>query len=150
MAGDAWYVTTAATPEQRAAAWDFLRFLGGVTSQVRLNLEASVPPSNTKAVDDPALQAVWGKTREGHWLDTAYTQVTNFDSQAPGPLIGPSAQVGAAIAASLGAVTSTARGARPRPSPPPTRPSTPPSGPTPPITAVPERRRRSDAEASRR
>ncbi len=108
VAGDAWYVTTSATPEQRAAAWAFLGFLGGVTSQVRLNLEASVPPSNTKAVDDPALQAVWGKTREGHWLDTAYTQVTNFDSQAPGPLIGPSATVEAAITASLSAVTGAA------------------------------------------
>ena len=108
VAGDAWYVTTAATPEQQAAAWAFLGFLGDVTSQVRLNLEASVPPSNTKAVDDPALQAVWGKTRQGHWLDTAYTQVTNFDSQAPGPLIGPSSPVEAAIAVSLGAVTTGA------------------------------------------
>jgi len=106
VAGDAWYVTTAGTPDQRAAAWDFLRYLGNIDNQVRINLEASVPPSNTKAVDDPALQAVWGKTRRGHWLDTAYTQVTNFDSQAPGPLIGPSTEVRAAIEASLVAITS--------------------------------------------
>jgi len=105
VAGEAWYVTTAANADQRAAAWDFLRFLGDVDNQVKLNLEASVPPSNTKAVDDPALQAVWGKTRRGHWLDTAYTQVTNFDAQAPGPLIGPSAKVQAAIALSLGSIT---------------------------------------------
>jgi sn-glycerol 3-phosphate transport system substrate-binding protein len=104
VAGDAWYVTTASSPDQRAAAWDFLRYLGDVDNQVKLNLEASVPPSNTKAVDDPALQAVWGKTRRGHWLDTAYTQVTNFDTQAPGPLIGPSTPVRAAIAVSLESV----------------------------------------------
>jgi hypothetical protein len=48
---------------------------------------------------------VWSKPGRGHWLDTAYTQITNFDQQAPGPLIGPSTEVRDAIEASLVAVT---------------------------------------------
>ena len=109
VAGEAWYLTAAATSEQRAGAWDFLQYLGNVDNQVRLNLETSVPPSNTQAANDPTLQAVWGSPGRGHWLDTAYTQITNFDSQAPGPLIGPSAEVQAAIEASLVAVTTGGR-----------------------------------------
>ena len=110
VGGVAWYLTKDLPAEQVAAAWDFVDFLNSVPSQVTWNLVGGYPPYNPRAVDDPGLVDAWKESRRGPWLDTAYTQVTNLDPAAPGPLIGPYPKVRAAIEL---AVQSVIAGAQP-------------------------------------
>jgi sn-glycerol 3-phosphate transport system substrate-binding protein len=105
VSGSAWYLSAATSPAAQAAAWTFLTWWNQPAQQVAWSLEGSYLPYNSKAVSDPNLQAVWQHTRRGRWLDTAYTEITDFDTQNPGPLIGPYSAVRAAIVESMGAVT---------------------------------------------
>jgi sn-glycerol 3-phosphate transport system substrate-binding protein len=108
VSGSAWYLTNASSPAQQAAAWTFLTWWNAEPQQVQWSLEGSYLPYNTKAVNDEKLQDVWQNTRRGHWLDTAYTELTDFDTVSPGPLIGPYSAVRAAISQSLTEVTNQA------------------------------------------
>ena len=76
-------------PPTQAAAWTFLTWWNQPAQQAAWNLQGAYLPYNTQAVNRSGLQQVWQNTRKGHWLDTAYTEMTNFDTQSPGPLIGP-------------------------------------------------------------
>ena len=89
------------SPAAQAAAWTFLTWWNEPAQQVAWSLEGSYLPYNSKAVSDPDLQSVWQHTRRGRWLDTAYTEITDFDTQNPGPLIGPYSAVRAAIVESM-------------------------------------------------
>ena len=75
------------------------------SQQAQWSLESSYLPYTNAAVSDHQLQLIWQHTRQGHWLDTAYTELTDIDQQAPGPLIGPYSAVRAAIVQSMSAVT---------------------------------------------
>ena len=108
VSGSAWYLTNTSTPAVQAAAWKFLTWWNDTPQQVQWNLTGSFLPFNTKAVNDPRLERVWQNSRRGHWLDTAYTEITDFDQQSPGPLIGPYAAVRGAIVQSMSNVTSGA------------------------------------------
>jgi sn-glycerol 3-phosphate transport system substrate-binding protein len=105
VSGSAWYLSAATSPAAQAAAWTFLTWWNEPAQQVSWSLEGSYLPYNSAAVSDPDLQAVWQHTRRGRWLDTAYTEITDFDTQNPGPLIGPYSAVRAAIVESMSAVT---------------------------------------------
>jgi len=104
ISGITWFPTNAGPDTTRAAAWDFLTFLNTVPNQVAMNVTGSYLPNNTHAPEDPALDKMWTTTRRGPWFDTAYTQLTNLDPSAPGPLIGPYDATRAAIHASLAAI----------------------------------------------
>ncbi len=105
VSGSAWYLTTNSTPATQAAAWAFLTWWNQPAQQAAWNLQGTYLPYNTQAVNQSGLQQVWQNTRKGRWLDTAYTELTNFDTQSPGPLIGPYSAVRAAIVQSLTDVT---------------------------------------------
>ena len=90
VSGSAWYLTAGTSPATQAAAWTFLTWWNEPAQQAAWNLQSAYLPFNTQAVNRSGLQQVWQNTRRGHWLDTAYTELTNFDTQSPGPLIGPS------------------------------------------------------------
>ena len=108
VSGSAWYLTAGSSPATQAAAWTFLTWWNAPAQQATWNLQSSYLPYNTQAVNRPGLEQVWQNTRRGHWLDTAYTEMTNFDTQSPGPLIGPYSAVRAAIVQSLTDVTAGA------------------------------------------
>ncbi len=105
VSGSAWYLTASSSPATQAAAWTFLTWWNQPAQQAAWNLGGAYLPYNTQAVNRSGLQQVWQNTRRGHWLDTAYTEMTNFDTQSPGPLIGPYSAVRASIVASLNDVT---------------------------------------------
>jgi ABC-type glycerol-3-phosphate transport system substrate-binding protein len=108
ISGSAWYLTAHSSPAVQAAAWTFLTWWNAPAQQASWNLQTAYLPYNTQAVNQSGLQQVWQNTRRGHWLDTAYTEMTNFDTQSPGPLIGPYSAVRAAIVQSLTDVTAGA------------------------------------------
>lgn len=108
VSGSAWYLTNSGSPTEQAAAWAFLTWWNAAPQQAQWSLQGSYLPYNTKAVNDQKLQAVWQNTRRGHWLDTAYTEITDFDATSPGPLIGPYSAVRSAISQSLTEVTTEA------------------------------------------
>jgi sn-glycerol 3-phosphate transport system substrate-binding protein len=108
VSGSAWYLTNGGSPTEQAAAWTFMTWWNAEPQQVEWSLQSSYLPYNTGAVSDQKLQAVWQDSLRGHWLDTAYTEITDFEPTAPGPLIGPYSAVRAAISQSLTEVTSQA------------------------------------------
>jgi sn-glycerol 3-phosphate transport system substrate-binding protein len=102
MGGGAWYMTNTGTPEQQAAAWDFMKFFNSQPSQVTWNLRGGYLPYRTTAVDDPAVQDRWTNTLAGRWLAIAYDELLNgVDPNFPGPLIGPYDEFRAAIRKSV-------------------------------------------------
>jgi sn-glycerol 3-phosphate transport system substrate-binding protein len=105
VSGSAWYLAAATSPAVQAAAWTFLSWWNQPAQQAAWSLEGSYLPYNSEAVSNDDLQAVWQHTQRGRWLDTAYTEITDFDTQNPGPLIGPYSAVRAAIVESMTAVT---------------------------------------------
>lgn len=105
VSGSAWYLTAGQSPATQAAAWAFMTWWNEPAQQAEWNLEGTYLPYNAQAVNQAELQQVWQNTRRGHWLDTAYTEMTNFDTQAPGPLIGPYSAVRSDISQSMADVT---------------------------------------------
>ena len=90
IGGGAWYIS-GTTPEQQAAAWDFMVWWNRPETQVRWHLDGSYLPFSLAAADDPAVRESWeGGDLSGKWLALSYTQlVEGVDPDFPGPLIGP-------------------------------------------------------------
>ena len=98
MGGGAWYITDSGTPEQQAAAWDFMKFFNSLESQVTWNIDGGYLPYRTTATKDPRVVADWTNTLSGQWLAIAYDELLNgVDPNFPGPLMGPYDQFRAAI-----------------------------------------------------
>jgi sn-glycerol 3-phosphate transport system substrate-binding protein len=105
ISGSGWYLSASTTPAEQAAAWSFMSWWNEPSQQAQWSLESSYLPYTNAAVSDHQLQLIWQHTRQGHWLDTAYTELTDIDQQAPGPLIGPYSAVRAAVQQAMTAVT---------------------------------------------
>ena len=104
LGGGVWYLTNAGTPEQQAAAWDFVKFVNQPENQTRWHLEGSYLPVSQAAVDSPEVQEFWAETRPGKWLRTAYDGLQNVDPEWPGPLIGPYTDTRSAVRDALDAL----------------------------------------------
>jgi sn-glycerol 3-phosphate transport system substrate-binding protein len=91
VAGNGLYITNTGSPEQIAAAWDFLEFMNGTPAQVVNDLVGSWLPSVDAVTQDPELADVWETTLSGQWLALAYDQVLDTNPDHPGPSIGPGA-----------------------------------------------------------
>ncbi|MGZ4704114.1 MAG: extracellular solute-binding protein [Acidimicrobiales bacterium] len=90
MGGGAWYITDTGTPEQQAAAWDFMKFFNSLESQVTWNIDGGYLPYRTSATKDPRVVEDWTKTLSGQWLAIAYNELLEgVDPNFPGPLMGP-------------------------------------------------------------
>jgi sn-glycerol 3-phosphate transport system substrate-binding protein len=102
MGGGAWYITDSGTPEQQAAAWDFMKFFNSLESQVTWNIDGGYLPFRTTATKDPRVVADWNDTLSGRWLAMAYDELMNgVDPNFPGPIMGPYDQFRAAIRTSI-------------------------------------------------
>jgi sn-glycerol 3-phosphate transport system substrate-binding protein len=105
MGGGAWYITDSGSPEQQAAAWDFMKFFNSLESQVTWNIDAGYLPYRTTATKDPRVVADWTNTLSGQWLAMAYDELINgVDPNFPGPIMGPYDEFRAAIRTSIDAV----------------------------------------------
>jgi len=88
IGGGAWYLTNGGTPEEQAAAWDFMKWFNSTPQQVQWALAGSGLPVVRSAVDDPELQQRWSDTLAGRWSAVAFGVLENVDTDFPGPLIG--------------------------------------------------------------
>jgi sn-glycerol 3-phosphate transport system substrate-binding protein len=88
IGGGAWYLTNSGTPEQQAAAWDFMKWFNATPQQVQWAMAGSGLPVVQSAVEDPALQAQWKDTLGGRWNAVAFDVLENVQTDFPGPLIG--------------------------------------------------------------
>jgi len=105
MGGGAWYITDAGSPEQQAAAWDFMKFFNSLESQVTWNIDGGYLPYRTSATKDPRVVADWTNTLSGQWLAIAYDELLNgVDPNFPGPIMGPYDQFRTAIRGSIEAM----------------------------------------------
>jgi sn-glycerol 3-phosphate transport system substrate-binding protein len=97
VGGFVWYLTDTVSDEQKAAAWDFVKFNNSVEAQVRWGVEGSAAPVSQAAADDPLLQEAWASSLGGQWQKVAYDVLAGIDSDFPGPIIGPYDEVRQAI-----------------------------------------------------
>jgi sn-glycerol 3-phosphate transport system substrate-binding protein len=97
VGGSVWYISDTVSDEEKAAAWDFLKFLNSMPSQIRWGTDGSVAPVLTSAAEEPELQESWGASLGGEWAEMAYEVLTNIDTDSPGPVIGPYDEVRQAI-----------------------------------------------------
>lgn len=90
IGGNAWYIIGAGrSPEQIAAAWDFLKWVNETPQQVLWTSQGSYLPVFSNAEEDPELQAYFDDTRPGSWLATALESLKAVNPDFPGPVIGP-------------------------------------------------------------
>lgn len=104
IGGGAWYLTNSGTPEQQAAAWDFMKWFNATEQQVRWASEGSGLPVTQSALDDPGLQETWSGSLGGRWNTVAMEVLMNVDPDFPGPLIGDYKTTREAIRTALEAV----------------------------------------------
>ena len=90
IGGNAWYIIGAGrSPEQIAAAWDFLKWVNQTDNQVTWTMQGSYLPVFSGAEESPELQAYFSDTLPGSWLSTAFESLQQVDPDFPGPVIGP-------------------------------------------------------------
>jgi len=105
IAGGAWFMTNTGTPEQQAAAWDFMKWWNKPDTQVQWNLEGSYLPFSMAAAKDARLIDAWKNDVAGRWLAISYDQLlTGVDPKFPGPVMGPYEQFREAMRKSLEAL----------------------------------------------
>jgi len=97
VGGSVWYIADTVPDAEKAAAWDFLKFLNSPEAQVRWGTDGSVAPVLSSAKDDPELQEAWGASLGGRWAKIAYDVLAGIDTDFPGPVIGPYDEVRRAI-----------------------------------------------------
>lgn len=88
IGGGAWYLTNGGTPEQQAAAWDFMKWFNSTEQQVTWATLGSGLPVVQSALESPELQQAWDSSLAGEWNREAYDVLLNVDTDFPGPLIG--------------------------------------------------------------
>ncbi len=97
VGGYVWYMSDTVSDEEKAAAWDFVKFNNSVEAQVRWGVEGSAAPVSQAAADDPLLQEAWASSLGGQWQKVAYDVLAGIDTDFPGPIIGPYDEVRQAI-----------------------------------------------------
>ncbi len=102
IGGNAWYMIGAGrSPEQIAAAWDFLKWINQTPQLVKWTEQGSYLPVFSNAEEDPGLQAYFKDTRPGAWLATSLESLKKVDPEFPGPVIGPYKEFRSAVRAAI-------------------------------------------------
>ncbi len=101
VAGGSFFMTNTVPPEQQAAAWEFMKFMWEVPSQVHWHLLGSYLPTTQAAASDPEVVAYWQDDLAGQILQVAYGQLVAVKPDNPGPQIGPYTDYSDAIKDSL-------------------------------------------------
>lgn len=90
IGGNAWYIIgEGRSPEQIAAAWDFLKWVNQTPQLVKWTAQGSYLPVFSNAEEDPEMQAYFTDTRPGGWLATSLESLKKVNPDFPGPVIGP-------------------------------------------------------------
>jgi len=89
ISGGAYYITDSGSDAEKAAAWEFMKYISGVDQQKTIHLKGSYLPTNAAVLNDAEVQAVWQNDAAGQWLATAYAQLAVINPEFPGPAIGP-------------------------------------------------------------
>ena len=96
------FIMANASPEEQAAAWDFLEFAMTPEEQATWHVESSYMPNNVLAVDELAVKELWAADPA---FAAAYETFENVDpAKARGPLIGPYQAIRDAIEDGMDAV----------------------------------------------
>lgn len=101
VAGGAFFMTNTGSPEEQAAAWEFMKFMWKPESQVHWHLLGSYLPTTQAAASNPEVVAFWEDDLAGRILKVAYDQLVAVDPENPGPQIGPYTDYSDAIKDSL-------------------------------------------------
>lgn len=87
VGGGGAFLMANASPEEQAAAWDFITFAMTPEEQATWHVESSYMPNNVLAVDEPAVKDLWASDPA---YAAAFETFQNVDpDKARGPLIGP-------------------------------------------------------------
>lgn len=89
ISGGAFYMTDSGSEAERAAAWEFMKYVNRVEQQKLIHLKGSYLPVSDEVADDPQVQQIWETDVAGGWLRTSYEQLQAIDPEFPGPAIGP-------------------------------------------------------------
>ncbi|HMJ78483.1 MAG TPA: extracellular solute-binding protein, partial [Iamia sp.] len=101
VSGGYFAMTNTGTPEEQAAAWEFMRWMWEVPQQVTWHLQGSYLPTTQAVAADPAVQEYWETDLAGKMLKVAYDQLVQVDASNQAPLIGPYTDYTEAIKTSL-------------------------------------------------
>ncbi|MCB1271069.1 MAG: extracellular solute-binding protein [Microthrixaceae bacterium] len=102
IGGNAWYLIGAGrSPEQIAAAWDYLKWVNETPQQVLWTTQGGYLPVFSNAEEAPEMQAYFSDTRPGSWSATALESLKNVNPDFPGPVIGPFKEFRTAVRAAL-------------------------------------------------
>jgi sn-glycerol 3-phosphate transport system substrate-binding protein len=104
ISGGTYYIVDNGSDAEKAAAWEFMKFLNSPESQKTIHLKGSYLPITDAVLDDPEVQELWAGDAAGQWLATAHAQLTTIDPDFAGPVIGPFTEFRAIIEDSLEAV----------------------------------------------
>lgn len=101
VSGGMFVMTNTGTPEQQAAAWEFMQWMWEVPQQATWHLRGSYLPTTQAVANDPEVKEYWESDLAGKLLKVAYDQLVQVDSNNVAPLIGPYTDYTDAILASL-------------------------------------------------
>lgn len=101
VSGGYFAMTNTGTPEQQAAAWEFMSWMWEAPQQVKWHLEGSYLPTTQVVANDADVQEFWETDVAGKMLKVAYDQLVQVDSANVAPLIGPYTDYTEAIKTSL-------------------------------------------------
>ncbi len=101
VSGGMFVMTNTGTPEEQAAAWEFMKWMWEVPQQVKWHLQGSYLPTTQVVANDPAVQEYWETDLAGKMLKVSYDQLVAVDSNNVAPLIGPYTDYTEAIKTSL-------------------------------------------------
>lgn len=98
VGGGVYYMMGTTPPEVQAGAWDFMKYVNTVDSQVLSNLQGGADPVLLSVPEVPEVQETWTDTLSGQWLAISFDQQSNgIDPEFPGPLLGPYTEMRTAI-----------------------------------------------------
>jgi sn-glycerol 3-phosphate transport system substrate-binding protein len=100
VGGGAVYIMASRPPEERQAAWEYIKFLSSAETQAEWFSGTGYIPTRTSSLELPAAQDVVAQYPQ---FQVAVDQLAESPSTtaAAGPLLGPYAQVRAAIASAI-------------------------------------------------
>lgn len=101
VSGGAFYMSNVGSDVEQAAAWDFMKYMWSVDSQVGWHLQGSYLPTTQTAAGNPQVTEYWATDLAGQLLKVGYDELVNVDGARPGPQIGPYPDYKSAIQQSL-------------------------------------------------
>jgi len=87
--GAGFFITEAASPEEKAAGWKFMQYMLEPAQGIAWHMKGSYLPWLEDVIDDPVIEKFWAEEYDGGMLKIATEQLDKIDPFQPGPLMGP-------------------------------------------------------------